>query len=165
MRVALASDHAGFAYLEELELFLKSLGHEIKNYGPQKLNPEDDYPDYIIPAAQAVGGGDCDRGIVLGGSGQGEAIAANKIKGVRCAVFYGPAVARKVVDAEGRTSHDPMEIARLSRSHNDANMLSIAARFVALDDIKQVIKFWLEADFSGEERHRRRNEKLNGLGS
>jgi ribose 5-phosphate isomerase B len=165
MRIALASDHAGFAYLEELELFLKSLGHEAKNYGPQKLNPEDDYPDYIVPAARAVGAGDCDKGLVLGGSGQGESIAANKIKGVRCAVFYGPAVARKVVDADGRTSHDPLEIVRLSRWHNDANMLSIAARFVALDDTKQVIKVWLETEFSDEARHRRRNEKLNGLGS
>jgi ribose 5-phosphate isomerase B len=99
----------------------------------------------------------------LGGSGQGEAIAANKIKGVRCAVFYGPASARKVVDATGRTSHDPLEIVRLSRQHNDANVLSIAARFVALDDMKQVIKLWLETAFSDEERHRRRNEKLNRL--
>jgi ribose 5-phosphate isomerase B len=165
MRIALASDHAGFAYLEELRLFLKSLGHDVRNYGPQKLNPDDDYPDYIIPAARAVGGGDCDMGIVLGGSGQGEAMAANKIKGVRCAVFYGPAVARKVVDSAGRTSHHPLEIARLSRQHNDANMLSIAARFVALDEIKQVIKLWLEADFIGEERHLRRNKKLNEFGS
>jgi ribose 5-phosphate isomerase B len=163
MRIALASDHAGFAYLAELETFLKSLGHDVKNYGPQKLNPEDDYPDFIVPAAHAVGCGDCDKGIILGGSGQGEAIAANKIKGVRCAVFYGPASARKVVDATGRTSHDPLEIVRLSRQHNDANVLSIAARFVALDDMKQVIKLWLETAFSDEERHRRRNEKLNRL--
>ena len=165
MKIALASDHAGFAYLSELESFLKSLGHDIQNYGPQKLRLDDDYPDFIVPAARAVGGGDCDMGVILGGSGQGEAMAANKIKGVRCAVFYGPAVARKVIDAQGRTSHDPLEIVRLSRQHNDANMLSLAARFVSLGDMKHVIKLWLETSFSDEERHARRVEKLNGFGS
>ena len=100
MRIALASDHAGFAQLKDLEDFVDSLGHEAFNFGPKKLNPADDYPDFIVPAAVAVAKGECERGIILGGSGQGEAIVANKIKGVRCAVFYGPAVPRKVVDAE-----------------------------------------------------------------
>jgi ribose 5-phosphate isomerase B len=165
MRIAVASDHAGFEQLKELSSYLESLGHNVKNFGPANFNPEDDYPDFIIPAAQAVANGECERGILLGGSGQGEAIAANRIKGIRCAVFYGPASPRKVVDAAGRTSHDPYEIVRLSRQHNDANILSLAARFVALGDMKQVIKLWLETPFSNDDRHQRRLGKLDGIGN
>ncbi|MBI4033783.1 RpiB/LacA/LacB family sugar-phosphate isomerase [Candidatus Saccharibacteria bacterium] len=164
MTIALAADHAGFEQLKELSLFLESLGHEVKNLGPKSLNPGDDYPDFIIPAAKAVAGGECQRGIVLGGSGQGEAMAANKLKGIRCAVFYGPAVAKKVVDADGRTSHNPYEIVRLSRQHDDTNMLSLAARFVTLEDMKQVVKLWLETPFSEKERHQRRIKKIDELG-
>jgi ribose 5-phosphate isomerase B len=87
--------------------------------------------------------------------------AANRIKGVRCAVFYGPSVAKMVVDSNGRTSHDPYEIVKLSRLHNDANMLSLAARFVSLEDMKKVIKLWLITDFEGEDRHTRRIKKLD----
>lgn len=164
MKIALASDHAGFEQLKDLGDFLGSLGHETIDYGPKRLNPDDDYPDFIVPAALAVANGECERGVILGGSGQGEAMAANKIKGVRCAVFYGPAVPRKVVDAEGRTSHDPYEIIKLARQHNDANMLSLAARFVTLSDMKHVIKIWLETPFSNEVRHRRRVDKVDELG-
>ena len=164
MKIALASDHAGFSQLKGLQEYLESLGHEVSNFGPKKFDPDDDYPDFIVPAAMAVAGGECERGIILGGSGQGEAMAANKVRGVRCAVFYGPAVPRKVVDAEGRTSHNPYEIVKLTRQHNDANMLSFAARFVAMSDIKQVIKLWLETTFSNDDRHRRRNHKLDELG-
>ena len=161
MIIALATDHTGLEQLKELQEFLESLGHECKNFGPASLNPNDDYPDFIVPAAQAVASGDCQKGIIMGGSGQGEAMAANRIKNVRCAVFYGPAVPRKVVDADGRTSHNPYEIIILSRLHNDANMLSLAARFVSLEDIKQVVKLWLETNFEGEERHVRRIAKLD----
>jgi len=161
MNIALTTDHAGFEQLKELKLFLEAEGHECRGFGPNSLVPDDDYPDYILPAAKAVANSECQIGIILGGSGQGEAMAANRIKGVRCAVFYGPAVPRKVVDADGRTSHDPYEIVKLSREHNDANMLSIAARFVALEDMKHVIKLWLETPFSGEERHQRRIAKLD----
>jgi ribose 5-phosphate isomerase B len=165
MKIALASDHAGFEQLKDLAAYLESLGHEIKSYGPKSLNLDDDYPDFIVPAAKAVAGGECERGIVLGSSGQGEAMAANKIKGVRCAVFYSPAITRRVIDAAGRTSHDPYEIVRLIREHNDSNMLSLAARFVAVSDMKHVIKLWLETPFSNEERHQRRIGKIDGLGS
>lgn len=161
MKIALATDHAGFAQLQEIHKWLASHGHECHNFGPQQLSPEDDYTDFIFPAAKAVAAGSFERGIILGGSGQGEAIAANRVNGVRCAVFYGPAVARKVIDAEGHTTHDPYSIVRLSRQHNDANILSIAARFVGLEDMKHVIKLWLETEFSGEERHQRRNRKLD----
>lgn len=164
MKIALASDHAGFEQLQELADYLESQSYEVQNFGPSKFNQDDDYPDFIIPAAKAVASGECARGIILGGSGQGEAMAANKIKGIRCAVFYGPAVPRKVVDADGRISHDPLEIVRLSRMHNDSNMLSLAARFVTLRDMEQVIKLWLETPFSNEARHLRRIDKINQLG-
>lgn len=161
MKIALATDHAGYEQLKSLHVWLESLGHTCHNFGPASLQPDDDYTDFVKAAAQAVAGGDYSRGVILGGSGQGEAIAANRLNGIRCAVFYGPAVARKVVDASGRVSHDPYEIIKLSRVHNDTNMLSLAARFVNLEDMKQVIKLWLETPFSNDERHIRRNAKLD----
>lgn len=161
MKIALASDHTGFEQLAQIQKFLESLGHECLNFGPKKLNTEDDYPDFITPAAQAIASGQCQRGIVMGGSGQGEAMVANRIAGVRCAVFYGPAVPRRAVDEEGRSSHDPYEIVRLSRLHNDANILSLAARFVSPEEMKQVIKMWLVTPFSNDPRHERRIAKLD----
>ncbi len=161
MKIALATDHAGFEQLKDLQLYLESLGHECENFGPTALNLGDDYPDFIFKAAKAVATSSYERGIILGASGEGEAMAANRLRGVRCAVFYGPAVARKVVDINGRVSHDPYEIVRLSRLHNDSNILSLAARFVTLEDMKQVVKLWLETDFSNEPRHVRRIEKLD----
>ncbi len=161
MNIALASDHAGFEQLKDLQVYLESLGYVIQNFGPGSLNPADDYPDFIKPAAQAVAKGDCQRGIILGGSGQGEAMAANRIRGIRCAVFYATAVPRGVIDAEGRVSHDPYEIIKLSRAQNDSNMLSLAARFLNIQDMKQAIKVWLETPFSGDQRHVRRIAKLD----
>jgi ribose 5-phosphate isomerase B len=161
MNIALATDHAGYEKLKQLQIFLESEGHACRNFGPQSFKPDDDYPDFIRPAAEALSRGEFERGIILGGSGQGEAMAANRVKGVRCAVFYGPVVPLRVIDAEGRESRDPYEIVRLSREHNDANMLSLAARFVSLEDMKNVIQFWLLAAFSEEERHQRRIEKID----
>lgn len=160
MKLALSTDHTGFEQLKELQLYLENLGHECHNFGPDKLVLDDDYPDYIRPAVEAVASGQCEKAIIIGGSGQGEAIAANKTAGIRCAVFYGPAVPRKLVDATGRSSHDPYEIVKLSRLHNDANVLSLAARFLSLEDMKTVVKLWLETQFSNEDRHRRRIAKL-----
>lgn len=164
MNIALACDHTGFEQLKELSKYLKSLGHDCINFGPKNLKPEDDYPDYVKPAAEAVAGGKCERGIIIGGTGQGEAMAANRLKGIRCVVFYGPAVPRKVIDAEGRTSHDPYSIIKLSRQHNNSNMLSLAARFESLEDMKKIVELWLAAPFSGEPRHIRRIEKMDGGG-
>ncbi len=161
MTIALASDHAGFEQLKQLQSFLEDLGYKCHNFGPVSLRPSDDYPDFIFAAAKAVASGGCQRGIIIGRSGQGEAMAANRLKGVRCAVFYGPAVARRVVDARGRTSHDPYEIIRLSRAHNDSNMLSLAASFVSFEEIKNVVMLWLGTPFSGEARHERRNKELD----
>jgi ribose 5-phosphate isomerase B len=163
MNIALACDHAGFEQLKDLQFFLESQGHTCQNFGPKTLNINDDYPDYIFLAAQAVASGACERGIVMGSSGQGEAIAANRLKGVRCGVYYGPDVVGRIIDANGRVSSSPYEIVRLTRQHNDANMLSIAARFVSMSDIQNVVKLWLDTPFSGEARHVRRIDKLDRL--
>lgn len=161
MKLALATDHTGFEQLKDLQDYLESQGHECQNFGPKSLNLTDDYPDYIFLAAEAVATGACEKGIILGGSGQGEAMAANRLKGVRCAVFYGPAVVGRIIDANGRVSSSPYEIVKLSREHNDANVLSIAARFVSLTDMMQVVKLWLDTPFGEEPRHVRRINKLD----
>ena len=128
---------------------------------PTSFDMGDDYPDFIRPAAEAVADGTCDFGIIFGGSGQGEAMVANRVPGVRCAVFYGPEVAVGPVDASGREATDSFEILRLTRQHNDANMLSLGARFLAWPDIETGIKLWLTTPFSGEERHTRRIAKID----
>ena len=164
MKIAIATDHAGLAYgntFKDLKQFLEAKGHKVVDFGPKNLDMDDDYPDFIFPAAQAVASGDCERGIIMGGSGNGEAMAANRLKGVRCAVFYGPVVAQNAVNAEGQKSDNPYEIVKLSRDHNDANMLSLSGRFMSLDEMKRAIEVWLETPFSGAERHKRRIDKLD----
>jgi ribose 5-phosphate isomerase B len=161
MKIAVTTDHAGFEALRELKAFLESLGHECVDFGPRSLDMDDDYPDFMFPAAKAVADGDCERGIIFGGSGQGEAIAANRIKGVRCALFYGPALAKTSIDAEGHTSDDPYEIVKLSRRHNDTNVLSLSGRFLSPEETKAAVKIWLETPFSDLERHSRRIRKLD----
>ena len=161
MKIALTTDHAGFSQAKELTEFLEDLGYQVEYFGPKSMQPSDDYPKFIAPAAKAVASGKCRLGIILGGSGQGEAMSANRIQGVRCAVYYGPAVAKHVIDAEGHVSHDTHEVVKLSRQHNDANMLSLAARFVGVDDMKHVIKLWLGTGFSNEPRHVRRIAELD----
>jgi len=161
MKIAITTDHAGFKALQLLDAYIISLGHETVNLGPKTLDIDDDYPDYMFPAAEAVANGDCERAIILGGSGQGEAMAANRVKGVRCALFYGPVVAKTAIDAEGKQSSDPYEIIKLSRQHNDANVLSLSGRFLNLDEMKMAVKIWLDTSFSGVERHARRVKKLD----
>jgi ribose 5-phosphate isomerase B len=161
MKIAVTTDHAGFEAAKHLQAFLQSLGHEVAYFGPAALDMEDDYPDYIFPAAWAVANDDCQMGVILGGSGQGEAMAANRVKGVRAAVFYGPVLAKAPVDAEGHTSGDPYEIVKLSRQHNDANVLSLSGRFLTVDEMQTAIKLWLDTPFSNVERHARRVQKLD----
>lgn len=163
MKISLAADHTGFEQLKDLKEYIESMGHECVDYGPASLNINDDYPDFIFKAAEAVAKKECERGIILGGSGQGEAMAANRLKGVRCAVFYGPAVVGRIIDVNGRVSSSPYEIVKLSREHNDSNMLSLAARFVAMVDMKQVVKLWLETPFTEQPRHVRRIDKIDRL--
>lgn len=165
MKIAVTTDHTGLAYegvFDALKEFVGTLGHECVDFGPKTLDMDDDYPDFMFPAARAVAAGECEMGIIMGGSGQGEAMAANRVKGVRCTLFYGPAIAKQPIDAEGNMSTDPYEILRLSRQHNHANMLSLSARFLTLDEMKQAVQVWLETPYSGAERHARRVQKLDG---
>lgn len=163
MKIALTTDHTGLQLAQPLKTFLESLGHDCAYYGPKDFDPNDDYPDYIYPAAQAISSSDCERAIIIGGSGQGEAIVANRLPGVRCAVFYGPVLPTGSVDAEGNRATDAFEILRLSRRHNDANVLSLAARFMNESTIKKSVEIWLNTDFSGVERHVRRINKIDEM--
>ena len=145
MKIFIGSDHAGFELKNTLKEYLHDLGHDVRDMGPKEYNPDDDYPDFIIPVAKEVSH-DPSRlmGIVIGASGQGEAMCANKVYGIRAAVYYG----------------GNKDIIRLSREHNDANILSLGARFLNPEDAKSVTKLWLDTKFSGEERHRRRIQKF-----
>ena len=158
MKIALSTDHAGFEALQKLQSFLEEKGYKCINFGPKSFVPSDDYPDFIRPAAEAVASGQCEFGIIFGGSGEGEAMAANRIKGVRCGVFYGPERPVGSINAEGDQSQDEYEILRLNRQHNDANMLSLAGRFMDQATIEKAVMIWLETPFSDEPRHRRRIE-------
>jgi len=161
MTIALSTDHAGFQRLKELKVWLESKGHECHDFGPADYIADDDYPDYIAQAAKAVAAGECSIGIIMGSSGQGEAMVANRFKGVRCTVYYGPARPTGPIDAEGDAPKDEFEILRLSRQHNNANMLSLAARFLDQAHIEQAVSIWLETSFSEVERHQRRVAKID----
>jgi ribose 5-phosphate isomerase B len=161
MKIALSTDHAGYEKLKQLQEFLESSGHQCVNFGPKVFQPDDDYPDFIRPAAEAVASGECEAGIIFGGSGQGEAMTANRIKGVRCAVYYGPAKAVDALDVSGVAAADDYEIIRLSRQHNDANMLALAGRFLDNNAVEQAVSIWLNTPFSADERHSRRINKLD----
>lgn len=144
--VYLGSDHAGFELKNKIKKLLDELGLKYEDLGPNKYDTDDDYPDFIIPVAQKVAENSGSRGIVFGGSGQGEAIAANKIKGIRAALYYG----------------GPLDIVKLSRTHNDSNILSLGARFVNENEAIQAVKLWLETEFEGG-RHQRRIEKIKNV--
>lgn len=161
MTIALSTDHAGLKAIKRLQIFLEAQGYICQSFAPASFNADDDYPDFIRPAAEAVASGVCERGVIMGGSGQGEAMVANRVTGVRCALYYGPARAVEPIDASGTSAIDDFEILRLSRQHNDANMLSIAARFVNQTAIEQAVLLWLETTFSGQERHMRRIHKID----
>jgi ribose 5-phosphate isomerase B len=163
MKIALSTDHAGFEALKELKQFLETQGHTCVDFGPQSLDPADDYPDFILPAARAVASGDCECGIIFGGSGEGEAMAANRVKGVRCTLFYGPAITKKPIDADGNLSEDPYEILKLSRQHNHANMLSLSGRFLTSEQVNRAATVWLTTPYSDTERHIRRVHKLDEM--
>ena len=144
MKIHLATDHAGFALKEEIKKFLQENGHKVTDHGALEYNKQDDYPDFILPAARAVAKDPSSFGIIMGGSGQGEAMAANRVKGVRAAVYYG----------------EMEEIVRLSRKHNNANILSLGARFLTFSKAFHIIDFWLKEPFEGG-RHQNRIQKLD----
>ena len=141
MRIAIASDHAGFRYKVVIVRYLEALGHDVVDFGTFSTESVD-YPDYIHPAAEAVSRGHCERGIVLGGSGNGEAMAANRHPGVRCALCWNE------------------ESVFLARSHNDANMLSLGQRLIAEDLVIRIVDVWLTTPFEGG-RHVQRIQKID----
>lgn len=156
MKIALAADHAGFQLKEALKVFLASEGHEVIDCGATVEDPNDDYPDFVRPAALAVAHGDADRAIVIGSSGQGEAMTANKVRGARATVYYGTA---ERLPESHKVGHE-QGIIEASRKDNDSNVLALGASFVSVDAAKRVVTEWLSLQFSGEERHVRRIAKL-----
>jgi ribose 5-phosphate isomerase B len=144
MKIHLATDHAGLELKNIIKEHLENQGHDVIDHGAHEYDALDDYPDFIFPCAKAVAADPKSRGIILGGSGQGEAMTANRVKGVRAVVFY----------------NGPEEIVKLSREHNNANILSLGARFMNQAEIYDVIEMWLAEPFEGG-RHQRRIEKLD----
>jgi len=143
MKIGIGSDHAGFQYKEQIILLLRELGHEVRDFGTHSPEPVD-YPIYIRPVAEAVAKGEVERGIVLGGSGNGEAMMANRIRGVRCALCWN------------------LETARLGREHNDSNVLSLGQRMIPLDLALDIVRIWLTTPFAGG-RHLERIRELDQL--
>jgi ribose 5-phosphate isomerase B len=143
MKIAIASDHAGFEMKEIIKPFLKGLKHEVKDFGTCDTKPVD-YPDFALKVASAVAKKQYERGILFCGTGLGMSIAANKVNGIRAVLCY------------------DTETARLSREHNDANILTIGARVIDIENVKEIIKVWLKTDFLGE-RHLRRIEKIKDI--
>jgi ribose 5-phosphate isomerase B len=143
MRIAVGSDHAGYEYKQMILEHLKQAGHDAVDFGTHSNEPVD-YPDFIVPVARAVAAGEYDRGIVLGGSGNGEAMAANKVRGIRCALCWNA------------------ESAQLSRRHNDANLLSLGQRMLSANDALAIVDHWLKTPFDGG-RHEARIRKLNAI--
>ena len=131
MKIAIGSDHAGFHFKEAIKEYLRLEGHDVQDLGTYAAQPAVDYPLYIRPVAEAVAAGDAERGVVLGGSGNGEAIVANRVRGVRCALCWNA------------------ESARLGRLHNDANVISLGERMMDLDTALEIVRIWLETPFEG----------------
>ena len=162
--IYLASDHAGFELKGKVKEVLERQGLGVEDCGAFEFNKDDDYPDFISKAATGVAKDlDNNVGIIFGGSGQAEMMVANKFKGIRCALFYGGVVAVRAVDVTGRESNNPFEMIKLTREHNDSNMLSIGVRFTTDEEALEVIKLWLDTPFPEDERHQRRIEKIKKL--
>ena len=148
MKIYIASDHAGYELKEKLiDYLIAENGNEIIDKGAFEYNEKDDYPDFVSKVAQKISENPEAKGIILGGSGQGEAITANRFKGVRAVVYYG----------------GDEKIIELSRQHNDANILSLGARFLSEDEAKNAVKKWLSTDFSEGDRHIRRIKKIDSF--
>lgn len=141
MKIAIGSDHAGFKYKEQIKRFLNGLGHQITDFGTFSEEPVD-YPVFVRPVALSVARGEADRGVVLGGSGNGEGMVANRVQGIRCAVCWNA------------------ESARLARQHNDANMISLGQRMMSQEQALEIVRLWLDTPFEGG-RHVRRLQMLD----
>lgn len=143
-KVYIGSDHAGYNLKEKLRVYLSDLGYEVEDKGAFSFDPNDDYPDFIKPVAIAVVNDKNSFGIILGGSGEGEQMVANKVDGIRAAEYYG----------------GDLDIVRLAREHNNANILSLGARFLNEEQARNALKIFLETPFSREVRHERRINKM-----
>ena len=164
MKIYLATDHTGFELKEKIKTYLKENNYDVEDCGAFEFNKDDDYPDFISKAAKHVSEDpENSRGIVIGGSGQAEMIVANKFKNVRCVLFYAALAPIRAADITGRMSTDPYEMIRLTREHNDANMLSIGVRFISDDEAVKVTKMWIETPYPAEERHARRINKIKEI--
>jgi ribose 5-phosphate isomerase B len=157
MKVVFGADHGGYALKEVLKPFVQSLGYAVEDCGAHALDMEDDYPIFVQAAAREVAKDpENTRGIVIGGSGQGEAFAANRIKGVRAVVYYGEP-RRMQTDAKGKV----LDMISSTREHNNSNILSLAGRFLTEDEAKDAVKRWLAAPYDAAERHERRHRMLD----
>ncbi|MGN7249097.1 ribose-5-phosphate isomerase [Janibacter anophelis] len=145
MRVHIGGDHAAFELHQELLTFLADEGHEVVDHGPFAYDAVDDYPVFVIRAAQAVAADPGSRGIVLGGSGNGEQMAANKVEGIRAALCYNA------------------ELAQLAREHNDAQIISMGGRMQPVEESKEMVRVFLATEFTGEERHQRRIDMVSAF--
>ncbi len=163
MKVYLGTDHAGFELKEKIKKYLTEEGYTVEDCGAYTFDKEDDYPDFISKVGEAISKNPTDRGIVFGGSGQAEAMVANKYKNVRAALFYAPRIAPHAVDANGRSSDDPFEMIRLTREHNDSNILSLGARLLTDEEAIQAVTQWLTTPFPGDARHIRRINKIKEI--
>ncbi|OGG41166.1 hypothetical protein A2118_02405 [Candidatus Kaiserbacteria bacterium GWA2_50_9] len=160
MKVYFAADHAGFALKNALIEHVRTRGYDVEDLGALSLDPDDDYPDYMTPLAERVAAEPDTCGIIVGGSGQGEAMCANRVRGVRAAVFYGEMKVTAALEIEGGHSEDGYDAVRLPRRHNDANILSIGARFVSGEEADKAVRIFLDTPFSGSPRHARRLAKF-----
>ena len=156
MKIYIGTDHAGYETKEKLKSFLIDLGHEVIDKGPTSFDINDDYPDYIKPVAEAVSQDKDSRGIILGASGQGEAMCANRVSGVRAGLFYGKPP-KNQTDASGHV----LNMIASTRMHNNANVLSLGMRFISFEEAKEAVRIFLETEFSGDPRHIRRIKKLD----
>jgi ribose 5-phosphate isomerase B len=154
MKIYIGTDHAGLAQKEKIASFLRESGYEVSDCGAHEYDEADDYPDFVVPVAREVSRNPQGvKGIILGGSGQGEAIAANRFHHVRAVVFYG--------NAYSLTNN--ISNLQLTREHNDSNVLSIGSRFVSDDDALEAVRAWLDMPFSNGERHKRRIHKIDRI--
>jgi len=154
MKIYIGSDHAGYDLKEILKIFIQELGHEVDDKGDYTKSNDDDYPDFTKLVARAVAENAGSMGIIVGGSGQGEAMCANKVKGIRAAVYYGGRGCQRDING------NKMGVVASSRIHNNANMLSLGARFICVRKAKKAVKTFIETPFSNDERHIRRINKL-----
>lgn len=160
MKVYFASDHAGFNLKNALLEHVRTLGYDVEDLGARKLDPADDYPDYALALAHKIAAEEGSRGILACGTGEGEAMVANRIRGVRATVFYGPRRATEALNVEGEHSKDGYDIVRLARRHNDANVLALGARFVSGEEADKAVRIFLDTPFSSSPRHARRISKF-----